>query len=84
MAQQYPVTRPASMPDVPIKIESQVETTELDPMNKPVRGVRVTFSLPSGTTASVFVPSATYTTASVMAAISQYAAHLSAVDKIGH
>jgi len=70
------------MPNAPVtgwSVESQMETTGLDPGGRAVEGVKVSFVTGRGVRASVFIPKDRYTPDNVRAAIADYAGRLEAV-----
>lgn len=63
-----PATR-GNAPQTGARVTTQVETTEIDPSGRAVRGVRVSFVLPNGSGGSVFLSDADYTIPNVRAAV---------------
>lgn len=58
------------------KVESQQETTELDPRGQPIRGYRVYFTTGKGQHGSVFVALSMYNPQNVRAAVASHAGQL--------
>jgi hypothetical protein len=69
-------------PNAPVTgwtVESQMETTGLDPAGRAVEGLKVYFITGQGTRASVFVPKDKYNPENVRAAIAQLAGAMAEV-----
>jgi len=64
-------------------VDGQIETIGLDGSGRPVEGIKVMFHTDKIPAASVFVPKANYSAATVEAAIKGYLVHLQAVANLG-
>lgn len=82
MTQQMPQSRPPAAPDIQVKDITQLETYKRDSSGRPVQGFDIEFTTPSGTRASVFVPSTRYNPENVKAEIMAKAAQVEAVHQI--
>jgi benzoyl-CoA reductase/2-hydroxyglutaryl-CoA dehydratase subunit BcrC/BadD/HgdB len=73
----------ANPPPAAWAVDSQTETIGLDASGRPVEGIKVMFHTDKIPAASVFVPRAGYSAATVEAAIKGYLVHLQAVANLG-
>lgn len=66
-----------------VTINSQTPTVELDAAGQPRDGYSVRFTTPRGVQGKVFVERPRYTPANVMAAVTEHANVLDAIDQVG-
>jgi hypothetical protein len=72
-------TAPSAGP-VTYRVTSQTPTTIVDSRGQPVEGVNVAYELSTGSGGTVFVPAATYSADTAIAAVKAAASQMAAVD----
>lgn len=80
-----PPNNAPNTPNAPVTgwtVTSQTPTVQADSTGRIVRGVEIYFTLPSGTSGSVFVAQSQYTPDNVRAAIAHQAYLMDQVDKL--